>query len=188
MQTLMTKHNPEAINNLYELRSIERTTRYLHAASCFPKKNTWLKSIWSVSYITWPLINTNNTTKFFSESEETQKGHMILQRQGIRSTKNSKLSKTASTNKTNNQHERRHDVLITAYDMKKTMHTDQTEKFPYRSSWGNRHHMIIQNIDSNSTWVEPIKYRTERELMLWKNTPNPMNETMWNSPKASSTI
>ena len=38
MQTLITKHKPEAINNLYELRSIERTTRYLHAASCFPKK------------------------------------------------------------------------------------------------------------------------------------------------------
>ena len=50
--------------------------------------------------------------------------------------------------------------------MKKTMHTDQTGKFPCSSSQVNRYHMIIHDDYSNSTWVEPIKYKTEVELIL----------------------
>ena len=46
------------------------------------------------------------------------------------------------------------------------MYTDHTGKLPHFSSWGNRYHMIIHNIDSNSTWVEPIKDRIEGEMMI----------------------
>ena len=59
-----------------------------------------------------------------------------------------------------------HDILITAYNMRNTMYTYKTQKIPYSSIRGNRYYMIIHDIDSNSTWVEPIKYRTEREMML----------------------
>ena len=127
----------------------------------FRKKSTWLKSIWRVNYLTWPLINIKNVTKFFPESEETQKGHMRGQRKFIHSTKTVELDKTESTNKTNNQHERRHDILIAAYGMKNTMYTPYTGKFPYKFSQGNRYHMSIHNIDRKSTRVEPIKDITE---------------------------
>ena len=46
------------------------------------------------------------------------------------------------------------------------MYTDHTGKLPHFSSWGNRYHMIIHDIDSNSIWVEPIKDRTEGEKMI----------------------
>ena len=54
---------------------------------------------------------------------------MIGKRQGIHSTKTVKTAKTASTYKTHNQHERRHAILIMAYDMKKTCTQIRQESF-----------------------------------------------------------
>jgi hypothetical protein len=85
---IFSRPNPnETINNVYELPSIEKAVRYLHGAAGFPTKATWLRSIRAGNYLTWPLINVKNVYKYFPESEETQKGHMRNQRQGIRSTK-----------------------------------------------------------------------------------------------------
>ena len=93
---LFSKPNPaEAINNLYDLPSIERAVRYLHAAAGFPTKATWLRAIRNGHYVSWPLLTVRNVNKHFPESEETQKGHMRNQRQGVRSTKNTK-SRTAN--------------------------------------------------------------------------------------------
>ena len=77
----------EAINNVYELPSIEPAIWYLHGAAGYPQKSTWLKSTWKGNYPTWPLINVKNVNKFSLELEETQKGHMRNQNQGVRSTK-----------------------------------------------------------------------------------------------------
>ena len=76
VQTLVTKHTPEAINNVDELPSIEQTIRYLHAEAGFPTKSTWIKSIQRGKFLTWPLINIKNVTKSFPEYEEIQKGHI----------------------------------------------------------------------------------------------------------------
>ena len=85
---LFSRPNPnEAINNVYEFLSINKSVRYLHGAASFPTKATWLRSIRAGNYLTWPLINIKNVYKYFPESDETQKGHMHNQRQGIRSTK-----------------------------------------------------------------------------------------------------
>ena len=78
----------EAINNVYKLPSIKPEIKYLHSAAGFPAKATWLKAIQNRSYLLWPLVNIKNVNKFFPDSEETQKGHMPTQRQGVRSTKN----------------------------------------------------------------------------------------------------
>jgi hypothetical protein len=64
------------IHNVYELPSVEPTIRYLHGAAGFPTRASWLKAINHGNYLSWPLINVKNVTKFFPESEETQKGHM----------------------------------------------------------------------------------------------------------------
>ena len=73
----------EAINNVYKLPSIEPEIRYLHGAAGFPTKATWLKAIRNGSYLSWPLFNIKNVKKNFPESEETQKGNMRTQRQGV---------------------------------------------------------------------------------------------------------
>ena len=53
-------NSTEAINNVYELPSIERAVRYLHGAAGFPTKATWLSAIRKGNYLTWPLINVTN--------------------------------------------------------------------------------------------------------------------------------
>ena len=52
------------------------------------------------------------------------------------------------------------------YDPKETMYTDQTGKFPHVSSRGNKYMMVLTEIDSNSIWVEPMKNKTEGEMIL----------------------
>ena len=77
----------EVINNVYELPAIEPAIRYLHGAAGLPTKATWLKATRKGIYLSWTLVNVKNVNKYFPESEETQKGHMKYQRQGVRSTK-----------------------------------------------------------------------------------------------------
>ena len=74
------------INNVYELPSIERAVRYLHGSSCFSTKATWLKAILNGTFLSWPLINLKNVNKHFTESEETQKGHIRFLHKNTRST------------------------------------------------------------------------------------------------------
>jgi hypothetical protein len=81
----------EYIHNVYELPSIEPTTRYLHAATGFPVEETWLKAVQWGNNNAWPLINIRNVAHYFPESEEMQKGHMHSQRQGVCSTKKTTL-------------------------------------------------------------------------------------------------
>ena len=46
------------------------------------------------------------------------------------------------------------------------MYTDQTVNFPTRSIRGNKYQIILSEIDGNSTWIEPMKNRTEGEMIL----------------------
>ena len=62
--------------------------------------------------------------------------------------------------------EKKRDVLVSLYEPKATLFTDQTGRFPQQSSRGNNYQMILHDIDSNFTWVEPMKNRTEDEMIL----------------------
>ena len=46
------------------------------------------------------------------------------------------------------------------------MYTNQTEKFPHVSSQGNMYMLVLSHIDSDSIWVDPMKSRTEGEMIL----------------------
>ena len=74
-----------AINHVYKLPSVEPAIRYLHGAAGFPTKYTWLKAIRKGNFLSWPLINVKNINKYFPASEETQRGHVRSQWQGIAS-------------------------------------------------------------------------------------------------------
>ena len=105
--------DPDSINNVYELPSMEQSIRYLHGAAGFPTKTTWLKAIRRGNYDTWPLINVTNVNKHFLESEETQQGHMRNQRQGVRSTK---TKVTAPTTIPETPAPTDNDVFVKVYD------------------------------------------------------------------------
>jgi hypothetical protein len=73
----------EQANNVYDLPSISQTVQCLHAAAGFPVEEMWIKAINAGNYNTWPTITPSTVRRHFSESDETQKGHMKLQHQGV---------------------------------------------------------------------------------------------------------
>jgi hypothetical protein len=153
------------IHNVYKLPSIEPTIRYLHVAAGFPVEKTWLKAIRRGNYNSWPLINITNVARYFPKSEETQKGHMRGQRQGIRSTKKKPLDVFPDTPPIP-PHESKRDIFICIYELKKTMYSNRTGRFSQVSSLGNKYIMVIHNVDSNSSWVEALKDNTGGKLIL----------------------
>jgi len=91
-------HRQEYLHNVYELPSVEPTIWYLHGAAGFPTKTSWLKAICKGNYFSWPLINVKNVAKYFPESEETQKGHMRGQHQGVHSMRMTEPTEDIPTN------------------------------------------------------------------------------------------
>ncbi len=142
------------IHNIYELPSIEPAIRYLHAAAGFPTKESWLRAIRQGNYNSWPLINVKNVARHFPESEETQKGNMCRQRQGVHSTKTKRWDTDVTSCPMEpcsqiTHHICKGDIMIFDYDLKSMMSTDQTGLFPQISSLGNRYVMILHDVNVN---------------------------------------
>ena len=64
------------MNNVYKLIPTKQTIWYLHAATYFPTKATWIKAIHARDFIIWPLLTVNNIGKYFPEFVLTQNGYM----------------------------------------------------------------------------------------------------------------
>jgi hypothetical protein len=155
----------EYIHNVYKSPSIEPTIRYLHVAAGFPVKKTWLKVIRQGNYNSWPLINITNVAHYFLKSEETQKGHMCSQQQGVRSTKKNPLDAFPDTPNIP-PHESKRDIFICIYKLKKTMYSNQMGCFPKVSSLGNKHIMVIHDVESNSSWAKALNNNASGKLIL----------------------
>ena len=98
---LFTEAPTDTINNVYELTIIELSVRYLHGAAGFLTKIICLKAICSRTFISWPLFNVKHVNKYFTNSEETQKGHMRNLHKNTRSNTRSakrKSNRSASHN------------------------------------------------------------------------------------------
>jgi len=150
----------ESVNNVYDLPSINQTVKYLHAAAGFPTKETWLKAINAGNFATWPTITPNNVRRHFPESDETAKGHMKKQRQGVRSTR--VLENPEITVPTIAKVK---DIYIKVHNATETIHTDQTGRFPATSSKGNQYIMILVEIDGNFIDAEPMKNKSEGSMI-----------------------
>ena len=50
--------------------------------------------------------------------------------------------------------------------MKETIYTDQTDKFPVKSSRGCRYVMVMMEIDTNYIDAKPMKNKTEEDIIL----------------------
>ena len=88
-RTLLVQCPPpkQACQNVYELSSMEQVVKYLHATWGFPTKPTIRNAVCKNWLVGWPELTVERVNKLFPESNETQKGHMKQQRQGVRSTK-----------------------------------------------------------------------------------------------------
>jgi hypothetical protein len=151
----------EYLHYAYELPSVKPTIGYLHGVAGF--KASWLKAIPKGNYLSWPLINVKNVVKYFPESDETQKGHMRGQRQGVQSTKVAELTKDILTLL---PHQKKNDIFIAEHEVKSIMYADQTGLFLAVSSLGNKYVMILHHVDSNSSWSEAMQNQSGGNLIL----------------------
>ena len=55
--------------------------------------------------------------------------------------------------------------MVDTWDMKNTIYSDQTGKFPVKSRAGNRYIMVMVEIDSNYILVEPMKNKTDDKMI-----------------------
>jgi hypothetical protein len=57
------------------------------------------------------------------------------------------------------------DIAIHVYNVRETIFSDQTGKFPKRSQRGHKYIMVMVEIDSNAILVEPMKSRKDEEMI-----------------------
>ena len=82
----------------------------------------------------------------YTKYEETQKGHIKSQCQGVRSTKTQQATRAPPVPIV-----KKKDIFISLYNPCDTIYTDQTGKFLHASSRGYNYQMIVHNINGNST-------------------------------------
>ena len=169
----------EAVANVYELKTQPELIRYYHAAAGFPTKPTWIAAIKNRQFASWPGLTAKAATKHFPESEETMKGHGRKTRSGLQSTKKSRWADSTEDDDDNEDviridppprpATRTREIFYAIYDLEDDaqlkMYTDQTGRFPKKSSRGHQYIMVLIELDSNAILVETMKNRTSAEMI-----------------------
>ena len=96
---------------------------------------------------------------------------MNHQRQGIRSTKPKKptlqpYALDSSQEQVEKKERDRYAKIIDLWDMKGTIHTDQTGKLPTKARSGTGYIMIMVAIDSNTVLAATPKNKSDKEQLL----------------------
>ncbi len=152
--------------------------RYLHASAGFPTKPMWLRAVRNRQYASWPGLTPKAVSKHFPKSKDPLKGLARKTKSGQRSTKrmpgwednlvheneaDTEAEITRPTTKERN-------IFVQIYSVEGDeailkMYTDQTGRFPKKSSQENQYVMVLVELDSNAILVEGMKDRTSGEMI-----------------------
>ncbi|KAL7502572.1 hypothetical protein ACHAXN_003578 [Cyclotella atomus] len=152
-------------NSVYDLPSVEQAIKWMHAVCGFPVKSTWIKAVKAGNFVGWPLLTEKNIAKYYPETDETPKGHMNQTRKNVRSTKAKKQPLEVCNMAASLKGQKVQDVFVKTYDVRETIFSDQTGKFPTQSQRGNKYIMVMVEIDSNAILVEPMRSRNDGEMI-----------------------
>ena len=129
-----------------------------------------MKAIGKGNYAGWPLLTVENVHKHYPETDETPMGRLNQTRAHVRSTnpKRAALQECTAEELKALVGKKEKDVyfkIIDTRDVKHTIYSDQTGQFPVRARSGNRYIMVMVEIDSNYTLVQPMKNKTDDEMI-----------------------
>jgi hypothetical protein len=133
-------------NSVYDLPSTEQAIKWMHAVCGYPVKSTWIKAVKAGNFIGWPLLTTKNIAKYYPETEETTKGHMNQTRKNVRSTKTKATPFETCNSASKLRGKKEQDVYVKTYDVRETIFSDQTGKYPIQSQRGNKYIMVLVEI------------------------------------------
>jgi hypothetical protein len=120
--------------------------------------------------ISSPRLTANAVRKYLPKSLATAKGHLKAAPKNLRSTSITRPAlaptdaNTAMTTPTSS-HVRTHLVYAKHISITGQIYSDQTGRFPVTSSRGNQYIMIIYDYNSTAILAEPIKNRSEQEIL-----------------------
>ena len=155
-------------NSAYEQSTKKDLINFLHRAAFSPSVSTWTKAIDSNFFATWPGLTADAVRKFLPKSLNTAKGHLKAARKNQRSTKVAPVPPPLMTTPSSPSQEpavRTNFVYTKVVEVTGQIFTDQTGRFPVTSSKGNQYIMVLYDFDSNAILAEPMKNRSEREMV-----------------------
>ena len=168
------KQKESTINAIIRKDSTKtKLANYYHACLGSPCLTTLQKAVRQGNLITWPGIEGINFLKYKPNEVATALGHMDLEKQGLQSTKSNDSDFFPDTElKTKNTF-----AQVLPFNEKEMTYSDQTGKFPYRSTRGNEYIMIMYNYDSNAIVAEAVKNRQAKELVqAWEKLFQSINK------------
>ena len=155
---------------------------FIHACLFSPTPSTLLRAIRNGHLTTFPGLYSELISKHLPKSLATSAGHMRMQQQGIRSTKEkpppidpaipieTSLDIAPSQEPQNRKTNKVYVTIVTEENVKKS-YSDQTGRFPHQSSRGNEYVFILYNYDSNSIHSVPIPNRQAATIRdAWVST------------------
>ncbi len=181
-ETLNVGH---AANSVYEMETKSDLVTYLHKCCYSPTTSGWLKAIKNGFFTTWPGLDQVLVQKHLLKSAATVKGHQRQQFKNIPSTSTidektppdgllapaslshlQQATIVASPRKvTEEDKNRTNKIYVKAIKTTGQIYTDQTGRFPTTSSRGHKYIMILYDYDSNAILAEPLKSKSEGEMI-----------------------
>ena len=159
--------------SVYHMRTKPDLAKYLHLACWSPSPRTWCDAIEKGYFATFPGLTTTLVNKYLGKSISTAKGHLKRTRKNLRSTSQPNSTDaeeqimTASDYPDGPNARTNLVTFKTIVDFEPTgiVATDQTGRFPVRSSRGNQYLMVAYIRDANAIIAIPIKNRSESSLL-----------------------
>jgi hypothetical protein len=169
----------EAIHNIYELKTQPELVRYHHPSAGFPTKPIWLAAIKNKCFESLPGLTLNAARKHFPNSEETHKGHGRKTPSGLHSTKTKHIpllndsDEAFSTDQDSQPPQRPAQKEKMSFyrivDLKdegtQKIWTNQTGKFPKKSTKGNHYIMVLMESHSEVILMEAMKNRLSGKII-----------------------
>ena len=148
-----------------KMKTKAELVEHLHRCAFSPVVHTWTKAIDAGYFATWPGLTSKMVRKHLPKLLVAAKGHLKQDGQNIRSTKPSIATAPLVLP---NQHAhpfRSHQVFVQTVELTGKVSTDQTGRFTVTSSRGSKYLMVLYDHDSNAIIPEPIKSRSESEII-----------------------
>ena len=159
------------VNNVHTMKTLTDLVHYFHRACFSPVVKTWTQAIDAGFFTTWPGLTSALVRKHLPKSVATAKGHLRQDRKNVRSTQNplhSSLREPPVMTTLELHHDsnvRTQCAFAKTVSLTGKVFSDQTGRFPQTSSRGNKYIMIFYDYDSSAILAEPLKSRSEVELL-----------------------
>ena len=179
----LTKNDPTLRQQLNVIllqnKTNQQLAKYLHACCYSPSKSIFLKAIKNGNFLSWPGLDSKLIEKHLQTPVATAKGHLDQERRNLQTTKNDQITVKIPPEKIESPdeftdffpkqdmpNERTNDVIavITPFKQSRQAYSDQTGKFPYKSSRGNEYLLIVYDYDSNAILAEPLKSKAAASI------------------------